>query len=44
VRLAPDLDREKVRTRIEADDELRPLALDRIGEAVGEVRRRDCGH
>jgi hypothetical protein len=44
MRLASELDRKQMGPRIEADDELRALALDRVGEAVGEVRRRDCSH
>jgi hypothetical protein len=42
--LAPQLHGEQVRPGIETDDELRAFALDRLGEAVGEVRRRYCGH
>src|SRR5204863_7628812 len=38
------LDRKQVRSRVEADDELRTLVLDGLGEAIGEMRRRDCGH
>jgi hypothetical protein len=44
MRVALQLDREEVRPWVEPDDKLRPLALDRLGEAVGEVRRRNGGH
>src|SRR5205823_13523737 len=38
----PDqLDREQIRPRIEPDEELGALALDRLGEPVGEQRRGD---
>jgi hypothetical protein len=44
MRIAFQLDRQEIGARIEPDDELRALALDGLGEAVGEVRRRDGGH
>jgi hypothetical protein len=44
VRLAAELNRKKVRPRIQADDELRTLVLDRLGEPVGEGRRRHSRH
>ena len=42
--LASELDGQKIRPRVETDHELRALTLDRLGQAVGEVRRRDSGH
>ena len=42
--LALQLDGQKIWPRIEPDDELGALPLDRLGQAVGEVRRRDSGH
>jgi hypothetical protein len=36
VRVAAQLDREQIEARVEPDDELRALALDRLGDAVGE--------
>ena len=42
--LAAELDRKLVEDGIEADDDLAPLALDRLGDAVGEVRQRNAGH
>jgi hypothetical protein len=42
--LAPELDGQKIRPRIETDHELRALPLHGLGQAVGEVRRRDGGH
>src|SRR6266511_4011980 len=44
VGVALQLDREQIRARVEADDELRALPLDRVREPVGEVRRRDGRH
>jgi hypothetical protein len=44
VRVAAKLHGKQVEPGIEADDELRALALDGLGEAVGEVRRRNGGH
>ena len=38
--VAAQLDRQQVGARIEPDDELRPLALDLGGQAVGEGDRR----
>jgi hypothetical protein len=38
------LDREEVGPWVQPYDELRPLALDRVRNPVGEVRRRDGGH
>src|SRR5919201_1439143 len=42
VHFAFQLDREEIGPRIEPDHELRALPLDRLGEAVGGVRRRAC--
>ena len=42
--LAAELDRKLVEDGIEADDDLAPLALDRFGDAVGEVRYCNAGH
>jgi hypothetical protein len=44
MRLSFQLDREQIRPRVEAHHELRPLALDGLGEAVCELRRRDGCH
>jgi len=38
-RVATKLDREQVWARVEADDELASLSLDRLGETIGEERR-----
>jgi hypothetical protein len=37
-----ELDREQVGTGVEANEQLGALPLDRLGEAVGEERSRDC--
>jgi hypothetical protein len=42
--LALQLDGQEVRPRVEPDDQLRALPLDGLGQAVGEVRRRNGGH
>src|SRR5262249_26271169 len=39
-----ELDGQMIGTRIETDDELGSLPLDRFGKAVGEVRGRDGRH
>src|SRR5439155_14438279 len=44
VGLPPQLDRQKVRPRVEPNHELRALALHGLGEAVGKVGGCDCGH
>ena len=41
--LAAELDRQQVDDGVEPDDELRSLPLDRVGETVGEGRRRSGG-
>ena len=40
-RLAAQLDRQQVEARVEPDDELAALALDRLREPVGEGRGGD---
>jgi hypothetical protein len=42
--LPSQLDREHVGDGIEADDDLAALALDRLGDAVGEVRHGHASH
>ncbi len=43
VGLAAQLDGQQVDDGVQPDDELRSLALDRVGEAVRERRRSACG-
>ena len=42
--LAAQLDRKLVRHRVEPDDDLAPLALDRVGDSVGEMRHGHRRH
>src|SRR5207302_10863802 len=44
VHLATQLHWQVIRTGIQTDNELRPLSLDRLRQAVGKVRRRDGRH
>ena len=39
-----ELDGQEIRPRVEPDHELGALPLDRFGQTVGEVRRRDGSH
>src|SRR5206468_11116567 len=41
--VADELDREEIGARVEPDEELRALALDRLGQPVGEQGRRNDG-
>src|SRR5207237_3328235 len=43
LRLAAKLDGKQVGKRVEADEQLAPLALDGVADAVGEARRQDGG-
>ncbi|MDX6386628.1 MAG: hypothetical protein QOD85_430, partial [Gaiellaceae bacterium] len=44
MRVPFQLDGQQIWTRIKPDDELGALVLDGIGQAIREVRRRDCCH
>jgi len=43
VGVSGELDRQEIRPRIEPDEKLRTLALDRLRQPVGEEGGGDCG-